>query len=428
MLDLPDPEILTGWLSSSVDWALVNVLGTGLPLQLLLLLTIVPVALLLTRSMKPRIERWLSERHPRIRRAPLAKVALRHLGSMVFLLLVLCVLILMRSITWPSASYLLEVIARLLAAWLLIRFGSLLIRNPTFSRFVAVLAWTVVALATLDLLEPTRHLLDMLAIGIGSIRISASTLLEGVLTLALLIWGAVALSRVLDGWYSKNPDITPSVRVLLDKITRIVLISAAILAAIHNVGIDLTAFAVFSGAVGIGVGFGLQKVVSNLMSGMIILLDRSIKPGDVIELGETFGWVSSLGARYASVVTRDGKEFLIPNEELITQRVVNWSYSDRLVRLEIGIRAAYHNDPHLVRRIAQEAAGRPKRVVATPTPVCHLCEFGDSSLKYILRFWIEDPQNGVINITGEVLLSVWDAFHEHGIVIPYPQHEITIHQ
>ena len=173
-------------------------------------------------------------------------------------------------------------------------------------------------------------------------------------------------------------------------------------------------------------GFGLQKVVSNLVSGVIILLDKSIKPGDVISIGETFGWINSLGARYVSITTRDGKEYLIPNEDLITGQVVNWSHSDDFVRLDIHFGTSYGDDPHLVRRLAMEAAARVDRVLSTRPPVCHITGFGDNSVDYILRFWITDPSGGLTNIRGNVYLALWDAFQENGISIPFPQREVRM--
>ena len=175
-----------------------------------------------------------------------------------------------------------------------------------------------------------------------------------------------------------------------------------------------------------GLGFGLQKVVSNLVSGIIILLDKSIKPGDVISLGETFGWIESLGARYVSVVTRDGKEFLIPNEDLITGQVVNWSHSNDFVRLDIHFGTSYQDDPHEVRRIAIAAAQSVNRVLSHKPPVCHIIGFGDSSVDYVLRFWITDPTGGLTNIRGNVFLALWDAFQANGISIPFPQREVRV--
>ena len=167
-------------------------------------------------------------------------------------------------------------------------------------------------------------------------------------------------------------------------------------------------------------------MVSNLVSGIIILLDKSIKPGDVISLGDTFGWIESLGARYVSVVTRDGKEYLIPNEDLITGQVVNWSHSNEFVRLDIFFGASYADDPHLVRKIAVEAAQTVDRVLTTRQTVCHIVGFGDSSVDYVLRFWIRDPSGGLTNIRGNVYLALWDAFKEHGVSIPFPQREVRV--
>jgi small-conductance mechanosensitive channel len=161
---------------------------------------------------------------------------------------------------------------------------------------------------------------------------------------------------------------------------------------------------------------------------MIILADRSIKPGDVIQLGDTFGWIRSLRARYVSVVTRDGREFLIPNEDLITQQVINWSFTDQLVRLDVTFGVCYDSDPHLVRRLAVEAARTVSRVVDEPAPVCHLTAFGDSSLDFVLRFWINDPAEGLTNVRGGVLLACWDSFQTHAISIPYPHREVILRQ
>ena len=188
--------------------------------------------------------------------------------------------------------------------------------------------------------------------------------------------------------------------------------SIASLVAIAGIGVDLTVFTVLSGAIGVGIGFGLQKVVSNFISGIIILLDRSIKPGDTISLGETFGWIRELRARFVSVVTRDGREYLIPNEDFITQQVINWSFSDEFVRLDVPFGVSYEADPHRVTVLAIEAAASVSRVIPNRKPVCWMTGFGDSSVNFLLRFWISDPRNGLTNIRGMVLLAVWDTFKE----------------
>ncbi|MHA1128545.1 MAG: mechanosensitive ion channel family protein, partial [Alphaproteobacteria bacterium] len=164
----------------------------------------------------------------------------------------------------------------------------------------------------------------------------------------------------------------------------------------------------------------------NYISGIIILMDKSIKPGDTISVGETFGWIRELRARFVSVVTRDGKEFLIPNEDLITEKVVNWSFSNDLIRLDVEFGVSYDSNPHEVSAMVIEAVKGLPRVSGVKAPVCWLIEFGDSSLNFVLRFWVTDPQNGLTNIRGKVMLALWDVFDENGINIPYPHREIIM--
>jgi small-conductance mechanosensitive channel len=200
----------------------------------------------------------------------------------------------------------------------------------------------------------------------------------------------------------------------------------AIVVAFAVVGIDLTTFAFMAGALGVGIGFGLQKIVSNFVAGVILLLDRSIKPGDVISVGKTFGWVTSLSARYTSLTTRDGVEHLVPNEILIAERVENWSYSDNNIRLKIGFGISYDSDVRAAQCIALEIARGIDRVLTDPPPICHLVNFGDSSVDFELRLWIKDPEEGVSNIMSTVRFALWDRFHEAGIAFPYPQRDVHV--
>ena len=321
---------------------------------------------------------------------------------------------------------LIEIAASLTGLWIVIRASALLLRNPLLARAVATLAWIAAALDITGLLAPTEAGLDSLAITLGTVRLSLLLVLKAVLMVAVLLWIALALARLIDARLQRTSALSPSVRALSSNLTRIVLVSVALLIGLDLVGIDLTAFAVFSGAVGVGIGFGLQKIVSNFVSGIILLLERSIKPGDVIEIGSTFGSVTYLGGRYASVRGRDGKEYLIPNENLITNQVVNWSYTNSLVRLEIEFGVAYASDLHRVRELAVAVAKETTRVLAWPPPLCHVTGFGDSAVNMLLLFWIEDPADGVVNIKGDVFLGLWDAFHEHGIELPFPQRDLHI--
>jgi small-conductance mechanosensitive channel len=244
----------------------------------------------------------------------------------------------------------------------------------------------------------------------------------------LTLWAANSASDFLDRRVRNAADLTPSIQVLIGKLIRLLLITFAILIALSTVGIDFSALAFFSGAVGVGLGFGLQKIVSNLVSGIILLADKSIKPGDVITVGDSFGWVDTMGARYTSVVTRDGREFLIPNEDFVTQRVINWSYSNDEVRIDVEFGVSYAADPHEVCEIAVAAAASVARVLVVPPPVCHLKAFGDSSLNFVLRFWIRDPVDGITNVRGRVLLALWDTFKREGVDIPYPVRDVRISQ
>jgi small-conductance mechanosensitive channel len=220
--------------------------------------------------------------------------------------------------------------------------------------------------------------------------------------------------------------LTPAIKVLTGKLIRIALIAIAIVIGLTSVGIDVSGLAVVGGALGLGIGLGLQRIVANLISGVILLMDKSIKPGDVLEVGDTYGWIQSLHARYVSIRTRDGTEHLVPNEMLITDRVINWSYTNSLVRLKLDIGVSYQSDLHRAIALCVEAAANTPRVLSNPSPACFISGFGDSSVDLSLRLWINDPDNGVSNVRGAVYIAVWDLFYEHGIEIPFPQRDLHI--
>ncbi|MEZ5777478.1 MAG: mechanosensitive ion channel [Paracoccaceae bacterium] len=327
---------------------------------------------------------------------------------------------------FPSRRYLLTLAATIAITWFFIGIAAQVVRNRLLRRIVI---WGLTIYATLyyaGLLDTATRFLDGMAIEFGSFRLTMLAILKAIIVTGVLFFGARVVASTAATRIRANEDISPSMRVLTVKFMQIVLYSAAFFIGLKAVGFDLTGLAVLSGAIGVGLGFGLQKVVSNLVSGVIILLDKSIKPGDVISLGDTFGWIESLGARYVSVVTRDGKEYLIPNEDLITGQVVNWSHSNEFVRIDLFFGTAYEDDPHVVRKVAVEAALSVNRVLKNRPAVCHITGFGDSSVDYILRFWITDPSEGLTNVRGNVYLALWDAFKEHGISIPFPQREVKV--
>ena len=331
-----------------------------------------------------------------------------------------------RENTWPWNTYILRLALSLSVAWLAVNMLSRIIKSRQLSRLFAIVGWTVAALYLTGYLGPTVETLDALAFSIGNVRLSLWLIIKTVALVLGLTWLANNTGNYAETRIKTMSDLTPSLQVLIGKFVKIFLVAMAIIIALNSVGIDLTALAVFSGAVGVGLGFGLQKVVSNFISGVIILLDKSIKPGDTISLGETFGWIRELRSRFVSVVTRDGREFLIPNEDFITEKVINWSFTDKLVRLDVPFGVAYDSNPHDVVRLAVEAAEKVERVNKHKAPVCWMTEFGDSSLDFVLRFWISDPQNGLTNIRGTVMMALWDAFNENGIGIPFPHREIIM--
>ena len=395
--------------------------------QILILVGLALMAWLLHRVSGTLLENWVRS-HEGWKKWQLRMVVQikRRLGLMWFALMASGVYLVMQNITWPSRSYLIGLAATLAAVWVGIAFAARLVRNRFMRRLVMWALWIYATFYFLNIADEVSAFLDRLAIEVGDFRMSLLTIITAAVVIGALFTIARIVSTTTASSIRKNEDISPSMQVLAVKGVQVVLYGFAFFMGVKAVGIDLTGLAVLSGAIGVGLGFGLQKVVSNLVSGVIILIDKSIKPGDVISLGDTFGWIQTLGARYASVVTRDGKEYLIPNEDLITGQVVNWSHSNDFVRLDIYFGTAYGDDPHIVRKLAIDAAKGVERVLSFKAPVCHIVGFGDSSVDYILRFWIRDPTGGLTNIRGNVYLALWDTFRENDISIPFPQREVLM--
>lgn len=312
------------------------------------------------------------------------------------------------------------------AAWFLIGFITSFIKNRFWAESWAAVFYLMTAYSILALAGPAVKFLDELRFGIGSFSVSAWQVFAGLISILIALWVSLALARLVESQVQRVPRLTGSLKVLISKVARIVILLVAGMMALDAMDIDLSALTVMSGAIGLGLGFGLQKVVSNFISGIILLMDNSIKPGDVIEIEGTYGWINNLRARYASVITRDGTEHLIPNEDLITQKVTNWSFTDNLVRQRIPIGVSYGSDPHKCIEIVLEAAHSIDRILKEPAPACLLTGFGDSSVDLELRIWIADPANGVANVKSAVLLAVWDAFKANGIEIPFPQRDLHI--
>lgn len=314
----------------------------------------------------------------------------------------------------------------LLGAWVSIRFLTALVPQPFISKLIAIGAFSVAALNLAGALEPTMTMLEATGISLGETHITLLGIIKA-LVVGVVLWQVGSYgANLAESRIGRTSSLTPSVRVLLQKSVRVIVFGVVVIVALNSLGVNLTSLAVFSGALGVGLGFGLQKIFANLISGFILLMDKSIKPGDVIEIGDVFGWITRLNARYAAVVSRDGTEYLIPNEQLITNQVVNWSFSDTNVRFKAPFGVSYNADLQLTTKLAIEAAQSVDRVLAAPPPVCWIKEFGDNSVNLEIRFWVSDPERGKTNVTGQVYMALWDKLHEANIEIPFPQRDIHL--
>lgn len=427
-LPLPEWEDAAGWLHDAVAWLRADVLVAPVAVQAIIAAACWLVALAVARALRRPLERLVVGLS---RTRPLQRVAWTLTKQMRLIVFVALVTVAARAlVAYGPMDYarLLGILSSLLTAWIVIRVATSILHNRLARRAMAVVVWTIAALDITGLYGPAVRVLDAVAVQVGEVRLSALLVVQAALWLVALLWLAALLVKAVDRRLQAVNDLSPSIRVLTTKLLRFSTVGLAILLALNAVGVDMTALAVFGGGVGLGIGIGLQRVVANLVSGVVLLMDRSVKPGDVIEVDGTFGWVTAMQARFVSLITRDRKEILIPNEDFITNRVVNWSHSDSLVRLETGFAVTYDADPHLVRELAVKAAATPSRVVDKPAPVCHLTAFGDDGLEFLLRFWVADAPNGVVNVTGQVLLAVWDAFQENGIQVPYPHRDIKMRE
>lgn len=316
--------------------------------------------------------------------------------------------------------------ALLITAYSLYRLASIFSKDRVMPKMVGGILLIYSILYIFQWIEPLKQVLTSIRIPLGEIQIDIWKVLTALISLFILLWLVSIFNKLIDASVDKNRSIPASIRVLIGKTARLLLYVSAFLISLKIAGVNLAALAFFSGALGLGLGFGLQKVISNLVSGVIILLDKSIKPGDVIEINGTYGWINTLRTRYVSVLTRDRKEILIPNEDFVTNNLVNWSFSDTNVRIKADVGIAYGSDLEKALECCEIAAKKVERVLQYPAPSCLLLGFGDSSIDLQIRFWINDASGGVANVRSEVLIEVWRSFKENGISIPFPQREVLI--
>ena len=406
-------------------WLSINVFN----LKTLIELGLIAAALIISLLIAFIIRKYLSKLAERIRKkwkfmAVPVKLIMDHLTG-IFFPLILALVNLVANLS-GYRTYFVKSIAVLALVILIIDLVSHLIKNKLLSKFISYTLSIAIALNTFDVYKDVMKFLDSYATKIGGVRVSIYFVIKGLFIFGILLWVAGLLAEGVTGKLKKTKSLTPSLRVLLGKVFSIVFYFVAVMFGLSALGVDLTAFAVFSGAVGVGIGFGLQKIVSNLISGFILLLDNSIKPGDMIQLDDKFGTVNELGARYISVTAWDGTEYLIPNEDIVTGKVINWTHSDRNILLTLEVGVSYNSDLKLVKKLILKAVEGNERVLKDRPPACYLKGFGDSSVDFTLFCWISDPENGMMNVKSDIYFNIWDLFKENHIEIPFPQTDVHL--
>mgnify|MGYP006104781979 FL=1 len=284
-------------------------------------------------------------------------------------------------------------------------------------------------LGFMDYLSPIREFLnsDNLSFKFGETHVSVYILTKALIFIAILFWVVGVVSGFVEKRIKLIKGLKESNKALITKAFQSVIYFIAFLLALNFLGIDLTAFAFLGGAIGIGIGFGLQKIASNFISGIILLFEKSVQKDDLIELNDgTFGTIRHTSARYTLIETFDGKEIMIPNEDFVINPVINWTYSNRKGRIELKLGVSYKSDIKKAKELILEAAKEHPRCSVDPEPTCVLTDFADSSVNFLLFFWVDDVIQGRYEPKSDVMFSIWDKFKANGIEIPFPQQDIYI--
>lgn len=398
-------------------------------IQAVTVAAIVIIVWLINRYVYKKISAHLDEQTRQIKRISL-KAIQRLFPPLIALGLFLVAKVILQHLKLPVD--ILEIMIPLSISLAIIRLSVYLLRKAfpvtpllkTWENIFVVIVWTLLALHLVGWLPDLLIALDDMAITVGESKISLLKAIKTVISVAAFILLALWISAIIEKRLTLNKDISSYLKIGIAKTLRVILLIIAFIIALDVIGIDLTALTVLGGALGVGIGFGLQRIASNFISGFILLFDRSIRPNDVITINNSFGWVKALRARYVVIEDRDGVETLIPNENLVTSQVINWSYTDTNVRLKIPVQISYQDDPDLAIKVMVEAAYTNNRVLKDPPAVCRLLGFGDSGINMEVRCWINDPQNGVNNVRSEINLAIWRTFKQHGITIPFPQRDV----
>ena len=392
-------------------------------------LTVITVALALGGAAA-----WLIKRR-NAAAPPSWEVGKAGLLSIVFPLAALLIVLMARHLMFRHAAHpLLDVAVPLLGSLALVRFAIYMVRRvfppnaflKISERFIGYGIWSMMALHIVGVLPVVAELLDGIALNVGKQRISVYLILQAIVTVVITVVIALWIARAIESRVMGAAHWDASLRAVFVKLLRVILLALAVLIALPAVGIDITVLSVFGGALGVGLGFGLQKIASNYVSGFIILLDRSIRLGDLVTIDHRQGVVSQLNTRYTVVRSLDGTEAIIPNESLITGTVVNHSLSDKRVLLRLPIQISYRSPLRLALNLLTEIGRDHPRALREPQAGAFVTGFGDNGIELELCVWIADPEAGQIQLRSDLLLRIWEAFQKNEIQIPFPQREIRI--
>jgi len=349
----------------------------------------------------------------------------------------LCAHLVLAALGMPTA--LLDGAVQIVAVLALLRLGVFilgLLLGPgswvrSHGRRITLVLWAVTTVAMLGWLDVIEAVLNRVSLIPG--RFSLWAVLKGLVVVTAFVIVASLIARVFERHILRLDQLAVSTRVGISKFTSFLLVSLGVLLGINAAGVDITTLNVLTGAIGLGLGFGLQAVASNFVSGFVLLMDKSIKPGDVISFTThdgastgNFGWVQELRGRYVVVRDRDGVDTLVPNQNLITSPFINWSYSDQRVRLKLPVLVSYEDDPEIALQLLLQSAENHPRILRDPPPVSRLISFEDNGMRLEIRFWIADPVNGVNNVRSDVNRAIWRIFRAHGITIPVPQQDTRV--
>jgi small-conductance mechanosensitive channel len=389
------------------------------------------------------VHAW-QRRHGELRNQPGWRARLAE-GTVMLtpLLAALAVMLVVRGVlgTMGMHTLVVDTALQLILVLVLVRLGLYLVRiwlgsDSWLHRWetrLTFILWVLISFELLGWFGYAEATLDRIDIIPGKTVFSLWDLLRGIVVITAFILLTSLVARTIERRVMKLEAIAVSTRIGISKFTYFFLVSLGILLGINSAGVDITALTVLTGAIGLGLGFGLQAIASNFVSGFVLLMDKSIKPGDVISFTghtgtstENFGWVQELRGRYVVVRDRDGVETLVPNQNLITNSVINWSYSDQRVRLRLPVMISYDDDPEIALKALGEAVRDHPRILRDPAPVSRLMSFEDYGMRLDVRFWIADPMNGVNNVRSDVNRSIWKIFRQYGIKIPVAQREFRM--